>query len=83
MIKIIEANFIENGCLELAFSNGAKGVFDVWLYCSNRQGPLLEPLQSENYIKRYFIDMGALGWPNGLELSPERLYELCEIKQAA
>lgn len=83
MIKILEVDYLGDGCLELTFSDGARGVFNVWSYCSTRHGPLLEPLQSESYIKRCFIDIGALGWPNGLELSPIRLYELCEMKKAA
>jgi hypothetical protein len=83
VIKILEANYLGEGCLELIFSDGMRGIFNVWSYCSSRSGPLLEPLASETYIKRCFIDMGALGWPNGLELSPTRLYELCEMKEAA
>ncbi|MCK7582890.1 MAG: DUF2442 domain-containing protein [Chromatiales bacterium] len=83
VIKILETNYLGDGCLELIFSDGMRGIFNVWAYCSSRSGPLLEPLASETYIKRCFIDMGALGWPNGLELSPTRLYELCEMKEAA
>jgi hypothetical protein len=42
-----------------------------------RQGTLLEPLRDAGYFQRFFIDAGALCWPNGLEFSPERLYEQC------
>ena len=37
--------------------------------------PLLEPLRDSVYFARFFIDAGALCWPNGLELSPDRLHE--------
>jgi hypothetical protein len=42
-----------------------------------KNGSLLVPLRDENYFQRFFIDAGALCWPNGLELSPARLYETC------
>jgi hypothetical protein len=32
------------------------------------------------YVRRFLIDGGALGWPNGLELSPQRLLELSHAK---
>jgi len=48
-----------------------------------RSGPLLVPLHDESYFKRVFIDAGALCWPNGLELSPQRLYETCTTSAAA
>jgi len=34
-------------------------------------------------FKRFFVDAGALSWPNGLELSPARLYELCKTLETA
>ncbi len=48
-----------------------------------RSGPLLEPLREEGYFKRFFVDAGALSWPNGLELSPARLYELRKTLETA
>jgi len=54
------------------------GVIDMGDYCARRHGPLLDALHSEAYFKRFIIEAGALGWPNGLELSPNRLYELCQ-----
>jgi len=32
---------------------------------------------------RLFIEAGALCWPNGLELSPSRLYEKCMTTEAS
>ena len=76
MIKLLEARYLGDERIELVFSDGKRGVFDVRAYRSARQGPLLEPLRDEAYLKRFFIDAGALCWPNGLELSPTRLHEI-------
>ena len=83
MIKILLAEFAENGLIQLDFSNGLRGSFNLRSYLSDHSGILLEQLKDESYAKRCFIDAGALCWPNGLELSPNRLYELCSVLKAA
>nr|WP_300988996.1 DUF2442 domain-containing protein [Thiocapsa sp.] len=83
VIKLNEAQYLGDGRIALVFSDGSQGIFDVRAYCAARRGPLLQPLESEAYVKRFIIDAGALGWPNGLELSPERLYELSRQDVAA
>ena len=77
MIKLIEAHYQSDFKVALRFSDGKEGLFDGQDLLQ-RKGPLLEPLRSEEYFKRLFIDAGALCWPNGLELSPARLHESCQ-----
>jgi len=76
MIKVIEARYLGNFQIAAIFSDGKEGVFDGKVLLQ-KNGSLLEPLRDENYFRRFFIDAGALCWPNGLELSPARLYETC------
>ena len=76
MIKVIEARYQGNYQIAVIFSDGKEGTFDGKVLLK-RTGSLLEPLRDENYFQRFFIDAGALCWPNGLELSPARLYETC------
>lgn len=76
MIKVINARYLGNFKVTLNFSDGMEGTFDGRVLLE-RSGSLLEPLRSEIYFQRLFIDAGALCWPNGLELSPARLYETC------
>lgn len=83
MIKLLEASYRSGRQIELLFSDGKRGVFDVGDYLVDREGTLLQPLADEGYLKRFFIDAGALCWPNGLELSPARLYELCGLEAGA
>lgn len=76
MIKLINAHYLGDFRVALTFSDGREGVFHGHDLLQ-RTGPLLVPLHEESYFKRVFIDAGALCWPNGLELSPQRLYETC------
>ena len=78
MIKLTEARYLGDFQVALYFSNGREGVFDGHTLLQ-RNGPLLDPLRAEPYFRRLFVDAGALCWPNGLELSPARLYESCKI----
>lgn len=83
MIKLLEAHYRGNHQIDLVFSDGQCRVFDVRTYLTNRQGPLLDPLQDESYLQRLFIDAGTLCWPHGLELSPVRLHEVSLLPIAA
>jgi hypothetical protein len=59
----------------------AVGRFDGHILL-NRQGQLLDALRDEKMFGRCFVDAGALCWPNGLELSPAKLYESCVLETA-
>jgi hypothetical protein len=83
MMKLLEARYMGHHRIERAFSDGRRGVFDVGAYLTTRHGPLLEPLYDERYLQQFFIDAGALCWPNGLELSPARLHEISLLEIAA
>jgi len=78
MIKVIEARYLGKFQIAVVFSDGKEGAFDGNVLLQ-KSGSLLEPLRAENYFRRFFIDAGALCWPNGLELSPARLYETCRV----
>lgn len=82
MIKVTTARYLGNHRVGLVFSDGREGVFDATALLQ-RNGSLVEALRDESYFKRLFVDAGALCWPNGLELSPSRLYEMCQMTEAA
>ena len=83
MIKLLYCFWKENFMIYLEFSDGVQGYFNLDEYLSTRQGPLLEPLRNPDFARRCFIDAGALCWPHGLELSPERLYDEYLIREVA
>ena len=75
-MKLIAACCETGFTIRLTFSDGAEGIFDGYELLKKR-GPLLDALRDEAFFRRAFIDAGALCWPNGLELSPARLREVC------
>ena len=72
MIKLIQATLQSGFCLKLVFSDHSWGELD-FKPTLQRTGSLLEPLRDSDYFARCFINMGALCWPNGLELGAESL----------
>lgn len=82
MIKVLTAHYLGDFKIALEFSTGSLGVFDGGKLLA-REGALLVPLRDEAFFRRFYIDAGALAWPNGLELSPARLYEQTVDLQAS
>lgn len=84
MISLLSARYLGGRQFAVSFSNGSFGTLDMGKYLSSRNGPLLEQLADDAYLSRGFIEAGAFAWPNGLEISPERLYSLAVlVKNAA
>jgi hypothetical protein len=79
MIKVLTCKPTAAFTVDLKFSNGEVGVFDAKSYLATKHGSLLEPLKDATYFQRCFIDAGALCWPNGLELSGQRVFELSKL----
>ncbi len=82
MIKLTHAKYEKDFRVLLTFSDGHEAIFDG-KHLLKREGPLLDALRDESYFKRVFIDAGALCWPNGLELSPMKLYDTLALTEAA
>jgi hypothetical protein len=83
VIKVLNARQVDAFKLEIDFSDHSQGVFDAGSYLSQRSGPLLDKLRDAAYFSRYFIDAGALCWPNGLEISPAKVHELVVVHTSA
>ena len=75
MIKVLTCKPVKALKLALTFSNGDSGVFDASSYLAEKHGSLLEPLHKSEYFQRCFIDAAALCWPNGWDLSAQRILE--------
>ena len=84
MISLLSARYLGGRKFAVSFSDGSAGTLDMGEYLANRNGPLLEQLGDESYLSRGFVEAGAFVWPNGLELSPEKLHSLAVlVKNAA
>jgi len=73
MIKILRARCANDFVIRLEFSDGTFGDYDVAPLLA-RDTPLTEQLRDPERFQRFFIDLGAFCWPNGLELSPGAIH---------
>jgi Protein of unknown function (DUF2442) len=73
MIKIVRACWIKDQQIALVFSDGSEGEYDFApLLAANT--PLTQPLQDTANFQRFFLELGALCWPHGLEFSADKLH---------
>lgn len=89
MIKIIKAETIGQTQLRLTFSDGMQGDYD-FVPLLDKDTVLTRPLKNPEYLGAHFLELGALCWKNGLELSPTALHnellnsnKLTRVQQAA
>ena len=80
MIKIIQVQYRQQKILRLYFSDNSYGDYDLQSVC-DRQTDLVIPLNDEQYFKQFFLELGALCWRNGLELSPCNIHRKLEEQQ--
>ncbi|MEC4750157.1 DUF2442 domain-containing protein [Methylomicrobium sp. Wu6] len=80
MIKIIRAKHIDQKILRVYFSDNSWGDYDLQPLI-DRQTELVLPLNDDAYFQQFFLELGALCWPNGLELSPGGIHRNLEERQ--
>jgi hypothetical protein len=80
MIKIIRAEHIRQKILRLYFSDNSWGDYDLRPLIE-RQTELTLPLNDDSYFQQFFLELGALCWRNGLELSPRSIHRKLEERQ--
>lgn len=71
--KIIQAHYVQQRVLRLYFSDNSVGDYDLQPLI-DRQTELVVALNDEEYFKSFFLELGALCWRNGLELSPGNIH---------
>ena len=77
MTKIVRAKHLRDLVLEVEFADGMAGEYDLAPLFA-RDTVLTRPWSDPEYFKRFMIELGALGWPNGLELSPQMIRQRLE-----
>ena len=78
MIKIVKAEYLEHKIIRLWFSDQTVGDYDLQPLL-DKQTEIVTPLQDDVYFKQFFLELGALCWKNGLELSPGNIH--CKLSE--
>ena len=71
---VVDARHIEGYRIALTFEDGKKGVVDLKDYAA--KGGIFSRFKDLGYFRRLYVnkDLGALCWPEGLDIAPEPLY---------
>ena len=77
MIKILTAKHLHDFVIRVEFSDGSVGDYDLASLCA-RNTALTSAWQDPVFFRRFFIELGALSWPNGLELSADSIHRRLE-----
>lgn len=74
MMKLIAIEPKRGYEILLRFSDGTSGTFDFTPFIE--AGTVMtEPLRDPLFFKRCFIELGALAWPNGFDMSAGSLHQ--------
>jgi hypothetical protein len=78
MIRVADAQLVENYVLRVRFSDGTEGVVDLE---SELVGPVFDPLRDPVYFGKFRVDddLHTVVWPNGADFAPEFLYERARV----
>ena len=68
MIKIVKAESLRDRIIRLEFSDGTTGDYDLRPLIA-RGTEMVSPLERDEVFHQFFLELGALCWPNGFELS--------------
>lgn len=79
MIKIVSARLLRDYVIAVGFSDGSGGEFDLASLIA-RESTLTRALKDAAYFKEFFLELGALCWRNGFELSPGAIYRDLEVQ---
>lgn len=73
MIKILRARAVSDRIIRLEFSDGSGGDYD-FTDLLGRDTEMVRPLKNPVFFTDFFLELGALCWRNGFELSGESLH---------
>ena len=75
MPRVIDAQYMHDYFIHVAFSNGKEGTVDLGPYLGTG---IFETLKDKEYFMKLFVDGWTISWPNGADFAPETLYEMIE-----
>ena len=73
MIKIVRVEPTEAFRIAVQFSDGSEGEYDLEPLIARDTG-MVRILRDPAFFRRVFLELGAVCWPNGFELSPSAIH---------
>ena len=74
-MRIKKARYVGEHKISLLFNDGVTKVVDFKQFLSTTR-KLFIPLSNLDYFKSFYLDEITICWPNGLDFSPDLLYEI-------
>jgi hypothetical protein len=74
MIKIISAKYLGDYVIDLTFSDGTHGNYD-FAPLVFKEAPMVIPIRDHDRFRKFYLELGALCWKHGLELSAWSIHE--------
>lgn len=75
MHYVTKANYLEDYRIWLEFDNKREGVVDLAQTICHDHRPIFTELADKEKFKNFRVDADTVVWDNGLDLSPEFLYQ--------
>lgn len=76
LVSVKEAEYLEDYKIKLTFDDGKSGIVDLKQTIFNDHREIFKSLRDKSYFKSFQLDTWTLTWDNGVDLSPEFLYDL-------
>lgn len=76
LVDVTEACVLDGYTLELRFSDGRHGTYDMSPYLEK---PMYRPLRSPAVFALARVEDGTVVWPGDIDVSPERLWSDCVV----
>ena len=76
MLCVTQAKYLKNYQIEIAFSDSLRGIIDLEKVIEKDRRPIFQELKDLKKFSQIRLDLDTITWQNGLDLSPEFLYEL-------
>ena len=75
MVYVIQAKYMGQYKIHLIFSDKKEGVVDLKDIITNDRRAIFQALKDVEQFKQFKVAMDTVVWSNGLDLSPEFLYQ--------
>ena len=73
MVDVFKVRGLDGHRLWVRFTDGYEGIQDLSDFVASG-GEMVEPLKSQDFFNRVFVELGVPTWPNSLDIDATNLY---------